>query len=240
MLALKSIYNYTIIIFYMIGANFKRLKLERLRKQGQIEQANEYLNKNVLKWSNFLIKLLKINIEMQGMENIPDETFLLVSNHQSDFDIPIVMSSLNKTLGFVAKKEMESIPFISYWMKQIECIFMDRSDIRKAVKSINEGVDKLKNGKSMSIFPEGTRSRGDKMGEFKKGSLKLAMKSNVPILPLSIDGSYKIMESNHGWMLKSSVNVKVKIMEPIYMDNLNKEDKNNIAEIVKEIIYKNK
>ena len=123
-------------------------------------------------------------------------------------------------------------------MTQINCIFMDRDNIRESVRSINEGVELLKSGHSMVIFPEGTRSKGKRVGDFKKGSMKLALKSGVPIVPVTIDGSYKLLEKNNQYNKKDRI-VRVIIDKPMYPTELSKEQQVNLAENIKQIILSN-
>ncbi|MFA6940477.1 MAG: lysophospholipid acyltransferase family protein [Clostridiaceae bacterium] len=235
---MKTIIKYIRFIFYMIGTMFKRIKYEKTAKKFGKKKAEEYLDKILLDWVKFCIRLLEIKVITIGAENIPEGNFLIVANHQGNLDIPCIMYSLNRKVGFIAKKEMENIPLISYWMKKINCVFMDRENIREAVKSINKGVDLLKAGKVLAIFPEGTRSRGNKMGEFKKGSLKLGTKAKVPILPIAINGSYKIMEESHGWIIKKG-DIKIKISKPIITENLSMEEVKELPSKIEGIIREN-
>ncbi|EKN42049.1 1-acyl-sn-glycerol-3-phosphate acyltransferase, partial [Clostridium botulinum CFSAN001627] len=122
------------------------------------------------------------------------------------------------------------------WMKEMKCVFMDRQNVRAAVKTINEGVENLKNGYSMLIFPEGTRSRGENLGEFKKGSMKLGIKAGVPIVPIAINGTYNVLEAN-GRKIKAA-DVDLIICPPIYPNELSKEEQNNLSETIKDIIQK--
>lgn len=138
-------------------------------------------------------------------------------------------------MGFIAKKELEKIKAISGWMKEIHCVFMDRSNVRESIKAINEGVENLKNGHSMVIFPEGTRSKGPSLGEFKKGSMKLAIKAEVPIVPIAIDGTYKAREGNKGNKI-TSADVKITIAKPINVKELTKEEKSNLSENIRNIL----
>ncbi len=218
---------------YMIGTGIKALKIKYLKKFKGEEAADEYTNKILVKWANFTLNTMGVKLNVIGRENLLEEPCLFVSNHQSYFDVPSIISVLGKPVGFIAKKELEGIPVISYWMKQIKCIFMDRENIREAIKSINEGIAYLNEGYSMSIFPEGTRAKNGVLGEFKKGSLKLAVKPGVPIIPITIDGTYKAFEEK-GKFRKAEANII--IHKPIYTKNLSKEDQNNIAEIVRDII----
>ncbi|MCT8977945.1 1-acyl-sn-glycerol-3-phosphate acyltransferase [Clostridium sp. CX1] len=235
---MKSFLFYLNFFTYIIKLNMKKNQFEKLKKQGNKSEIMSYLNNVVLGWASHVLSYVKADIKVVGRENIPEETCLYVANHQGFFDIPIMIHSLDKTVGFIAKKELLKFRVLTYWMEQMHCIFMDRSNMRESIKSINEGVENLKNGHNLVIFPEGTRSKGPSIGEFKKGSLKLALKSGVPIVPVAIDGSYKLREGNEKSAIKSA-EVKVTICKPIYMDELSKEEKTDLAEKVKEIIASN-
>jgi len=111
---------------------------------------------------------------------------------------------------------------------------MDRSNLRKSAAAIIEGVKIIKAGHSLVIFPEGTRSKGGPLGEFKAGSFKLATKSNAPIVPITINGSYKLMEANNNRI--KAANVELFIHPPIETKNLSKEEQEKLPTVVKEII----
>jgi 1-acyl-sn-glycerol-3-phosphate acyltransferase len=219
----------------MIGTIAKKIKLEKIKSTGNKEKAENYIYISVKKWANFILNLMNARIKLIGKENLPKVPCLFVSNHQGFFDIPIIISVLDRTVGFIAKKEITKIGLLTYWMEQINCVFIDRQNIREAVKSINKGIQILKSGQNMVIFPEGTRSKGPKVGNFKKGSLKLALKSKVPIVPIAIDGSYKLREGNKHSVLKPA-DVKITICEPIYTDNLSKEELSNLSNIIRQKI----
>lgn len=236
---MKTIFLYLEFLIYMLFTVFKKIKVENLRKKGKLEEAEEIVKSNVKNWADFIVKKVGITIEKEGLENIPDEACVFVSNHQSFFDIPVIISGLEKPVGFIAKKEILKAKILTYWMNQIHCVFIDRSNIREAVKSINKGVQNLKEGHDMLIFPEGTRSKGKEMGEFKKGSMKLATKSKAPIVPIAIEGTYKAREANEGNKIKPA-KVKLIVCPPIYSDDLTKEQKSNLADYIKEIIKKAK
>lgn len=235
---MKSFLFYLDFFTYLIFTNCKKSKLERLKKNGTKQDVENYINQIVKTWASHVLNYVGAKINVVGRENIPEGTCLYVVNHQGFFDIPIVIESLGRSVGFIAKKELLKLKVLTYWMNQIHCIFMDRSNIRESIKSINEGIDNLKNGHSMVIFPEGTRSKGPSIGEFKKGSLKLALKSGVPVVPITIDGSYKLREGNKKQKIKSA-EVKVTICEPIYTEKLSKEEQTNLAETVRGIIENN-
>ena len=146
------------------------------------------------RWGNLVIRWAGVKVDRVGMKELPqNEALLIVSNHQGAFDIPILLAGLNIPLGFVAKQELGGIPMISWWMRLSGCIFLDRENHRVQIQQIREIVDNLKEGHSMVIFPEGTRSGEAKMGEFSKGSVNIALKASVPILPVSLKESYRLM-----------------------------------------------
>lgn len=184
--------------------------------------------------SQKLIKLSDSTVNVHGLENIPEGPVLFVSNHQSNMDIAIICGFIDKPKGFIAKKELKKLPLINKWITLAGSIYLDRENPRKSMEGILEGIKTLKNGHSLVVFPEGTRSRGDKMGEFKSGSFKLATKSKVPIVPLTIDGTYRVMEANKILIKPSNINFYVH--KPIYTDKLSKEEITKLPETVEHII----
>lgn len=176
-----------------------------------------------------ILAVAGVKVDRTGTENIPDGPALFVGNHQGLFDMVITLGHLNGAKGYLAKKETSKIPMLSTWMKQLNCVFIDRGNVREALKAINQCADNLSAGKSMIIFPEGTRSRKHEMGEFKPGAFKCAIKAGVPIVPFVIDGSYKAWEDNHKI---TPATVKLKILPPIDPTKLEKEKTKEISNIV--------
>lgn len=107
-----------------------------------------------------MLKMTGARIQVIGEENVPkDRAVLYVGNHKSYFDILLTYSRVPRLTGYVAKKEMESFPILSIWMKRLHCLFLDRKDIKQGLKTILTGIDLIKNGISVCIFPEGTRNQ---------------------------------------------------------------------------------
>jgi len=186
-------------------------------------------------WARFLLLAAGIKVTVKGLENIPEkETVLFISNHQGNFDIPALFTSLKRPIGFLAKVELARIPVIHSWMPKLGCVYIDRGNPRQAVKAIQQCIEALKGGQSMVIFPEGTRSRGPVMGEFKKGSMRLAEQAGVPIVPVAINGTYRAMEANNNRIQPAEVSVTV--MPPINFEKLSKQDRDNIHNIVHDLI----
>ncbi|MBP1759616.1 MAG: 1-acyl-sn-glycerol-3-phosphate acyltransferase [Firmicutes bacterium] len=220
---------------YLIAIQPKLMRLKRFAEMGKTVEHDQLVNQTGKEWAHSLVKFAGVTVETKGEEKIPSEgAVLFVSNHQGNFDIPILLGYINKPKAFIAKIELQKLPLISTWMTHLKCVFMDRSDIRQSLKVINQAADHLKEGYSMVIFPEGTRSKSQTLGEFKAGSLKLAFKAGVPIVPVTIRGSYKIMEQN-GFIIKPA-HVEIIISDPIPTIGLTKEQAAELPEKVRGII----
>lgn len=213
------------------------LYVKIIDKQNKVEKRIKLVHKTTKLWAKSLLWVSGSKIVVEGEENIPEGPVLYVSNHQSNFDIPIFISYVDRPKAFIAKAEIAKMPMLVSWMRQMRCVFMDRKDIRQSVEAISKGIKHIKEGYSMVIFPEGTRSSNGEVQEFKAGSFRLALKSGVPVVPVVISGSNKIM--GKGSFIIKPAQVKVKILEPIYTSNLTKEEGKDIAVRVEELIKRN-
>lgn len=173
-----------------------------------------------------------VKLEVKGYENIPKDTpVLFVGNHNSFYDIIVTYPLMERPTGFVAKKEIKKVPFLSWWMYFVNCIFLDRSDPRAGLKSVLDAAGLIKKGISIFLFPEGTRSKDGNMLEFKDGGFKIATKSKCPIVPVGITGSADVFE-NHFPLIKST-KVTVTFAEPIYTADLSREETKGLSARVK-------
>lgn len=232
---LRTLLFYPCIIISLVFASIHRIRIKILTIKGDTEKRKAYIHKVTYSWARFILRVAGANVNIIGLENLPkNQTVLFVSNHQSNFDIPLLLGTINIPKGFIAKKELENWPLISTWMKYINCIFMDRDNLRKSAASIIEGINILKSGYSMVIFPEGTRSKGKPVSDFKGGSFKLATKSKCPIVPLTINGTYKLLEENHN-KIKSAY-VELIIHPAINVSDLSKDELENLPQTVHSII----
>ena len=227
-----KLFWYIYFAIFLSIASISRIKVAYLRKRDS-KAADLYAYKRVQSISNYVLKKSKTKVNIIGKENIPNEPCVFVSNHQAIFDAFLLLATIDSVTGFIAKKEIDKIPLIGKWMREIHTIYLDRSNIREGMKVIIEGAEHVKNGFNMVIFPEGTRSLSSEMGEFKKGSLKLALKAKAPVVPITIDGTYRVLEVG-----KKVRGHKITIMfhKPIYVQNLSKEEQKDISETVHAIV----
>lgn len=223
-------------ILYMIVLRLKSIKLWFIRKTKGVDAGYEYSAKVGRDWANYTInKAIEMNVTIKGKENIPERACCFIGNHTSILDIPLLMDSAGRAMGFIAKKEMLKTPVIGYWMQQYHCVPLDRENARSAIKVIQQGAENIKNGYSMCIFPEGTRSKDGKLQEFKKGSLKLATKAKAPIVPVAIDRAYRAFEIDRKF---KSIDITITFCEPIYTENLTRDEEKELAMRVRNIIEK--
>ncbi|MBL4938383.1 1-acyl-sn-glycerol-3-phosphate acyltransferase [Clostridium sp. YIM B02515] len=225
-------------IYFLIKLYIKKVKFEILKKNMTQEEIDNYAFKEVKSLAKSLVDVTGSTVKLIGEENIPEGSCVFVGNHQANYDILAMLGYVNKPIGFIAKKELMKLPGVNYWMKQIHCVFMDREDPRDSVRSIIQGVENLKKGYSMVIYPEGTRSKGPDMGEFKKGAMKLATKAGVAIVPVTINNTYEIFEAQNGKKVKAS-KVDIIFSKPIETKGLTKEEQSNLSENIKAIIQEN-
>lgn len=174
-----------------------------------------------------VLKIAGVKISVKGKENIPaDRAVLYVGNHRSYFDILVGYTTVPGLVGFVAKKEMEKIPLLSTWMRYVNCLFLDRKNLKEGLKTILEGIDQVKNGVSVWIFPEGTRNKQEDPMDllpFKEGSLKIAEKSGCPVVTVAMTGTAEIFEKHFPYIRPS--NVTIEFGKPFFPKELEPEYK---------------
>lgn len=212
--------KYVRYVIYMLIMRLKGIKRAYIEKFKGEEEAWKYAQEVFRKWTYFTINIIGMEIEVEGYDNIPDKTCVFMGNHQSILDIPVMRYSTQRTLDFVAKKELAKAPLIGYWITHVKSVTIDRDNVREGMKAINQAVNNIKDGYNFTIFPEGTRSKDGKIHEFKRGSIKIATKSKAPIVPVAIKGTSACFEDS-----KEFVPGKVKVIfgEAIETENISKE-----------------
>ncbi len=185
-----------------------------------------------------ILKTAGITVTVRGKENIPeDQAVLYVGNHRSYFDVLVGYTTVPGLMGFVAKKEMLKIPLLRSWMINVNCLFLDRENLKEGLKTILQGIEKIKSGVSIWIFPEGTRNKSEDLREllpFKEGSLKIAEKSGCPVVPVAMVGTAEAFEK-HFPMIRPS-HVTVYYGKPFYIKELEPEEKKRAGAYTRERI----
>lgn len=181
----------------------------------------------IVQWAfRVVLFLAGTKVTFIGEERVPkDQAVLYIPNHQSYFDIIITYSRCPGLTGYISKDFLEKVPLLSIWMKRLYCLFLNRTDIKAGLKTILTGIEYVKKGISICIFPEGTRNPHPEEGllPFKEGSMKIAEKTGCPIIPIAITNSQSVWEQHMPYMRKS--HVIVEYGEPIYIKDLDREQR---------------
>ena len=161
-------------------------------------------------WSRLNAFLTPMLVRVAGKSNIEKgQSYVIISNHQSLYDIFLIYGWLGIDIKWVMKKELAKIPGIGFGSKKVGHIFLDRSNTRVALESLSEAKRKLVNGTSVVIFPEGTRSKTGQIGAFKKGAFRLALDLELPILPITITGTREVLPTGTINLLPGKVNMVI-------------------------------
>lgn len=207
---------------------------KKLKATGIWEEYKPFVDKELFEWLNPVIKMAGVDFVAKGKENIPcDEPVIYTPNHSGMFDIPAIVLNTPKPPIFIAKKELSAIPFISDWMDVLDCVFVDRNNKNSARSSLHDAIEMVKNGRSIVVFPEGTRSKTGELGEFKGGAMKIAMETGAKVVPVLIEGTRERLEATGN---VTAGTVFVTFLEPIETKGLSKEDFFKMPAQIREII----
>lgn len=231
---LHTIIAFIRFIAYLIGSK-KHLKLvKQLDAQGKIAERDALVKEKIAEWTKLVIGLTGSTVEVRGIENIPQSAnFVMIGNHQGNMDIPLLLGYVPKSIAFISKIEILKVPILSDWMKYMQCVFIDRKDRRQSVEAMAKAVETVKRGYPLVIFPEGTRSRGNPVAEFKAGSFKLAYRSQAPIVPFTIDGTW------HLWEEKGQIRgapVILTFHPAVPTANLGKEEQAALPDLIRQTV----
>ncbi len=200
-------------------------------------QAADISQLRMVQWAfRVILFLCGTKVTVIGEERVPrDQAVLYIGNHKSYFDTIITYARCPRLTGYIAKSNMEKVPLLSTWMKRLHCLFINREEVREALKTILAGIDNIRNGISVCIFPEGTRNQTDAlMLPFKEGSFKIAEKTGCAIIPMAITNSAQILE-NHFPKIKAA-HVILEYGEPVYPKELDKETRKKLGAHCQDII----
>ncbi len=188
-------------------------------------------------WAKSILRVSGIKVKAKGLENLdPEKPCVFMCNHQSNFDILVLFSALPAQFRWIAKAELFRIPLFGHAMRGAGYISIERKERKKAIQSLKEAAGRIRNGVSVMIFPEGTRSPDGSIGEFKKGGFVLAYDAGVPVVPVVINGTWAIMS-------KDSLRIKpgevcLTILPAVDVANYSKAEKPKLVEDVREKIIK--
>ncbi len=188
-------------------------------------------------WGNVNLWAAGVKVSLAGVENMNSGPYILVSNHQGWFDIFAALGKLPIRFSWLAKEELFKIPVLGHAMSRAGYISIDRRDRRKAIASMNRVAEIVRQGTSVFVFPEGTRSADGVIKDFKKGVFILAVKSGQPIIPISISGSYRILPKK-SWMIHPG-QIRFSIGTPVYSSGADAQSRDSLMETVREAIRAN-
>lgn len=189
-------------------------------------------------WARSILMVSRVPVRVHGLTNIePGKSYIYMANHQSNFDIPVLLGYLPVQFRWLAKAELFKIPVFGRAMLGAGYVKIDRFNQESAFKSISEAAQRMKNGVSVMIFPEGTRSRDGNISPFKKGGFVMAVDSGVPIVPIILKGTRSIMAKSSLRINRGAV--EMQIAKPIDTTGYSRETKEDLMKQVRTVICEN-
>ncbi|MBQ6018824.1 MAG: 1-acyl-sn-glycerol-3-phosphate acyltransferase [Clostridia bacterium] len=199
-------------------------KAEKLEAQGKLDERDALMNGFADRICGKLLHSAKIDLKIEGTENIPAGTCVFVANHQSILDALVMLELVknNRPCGFIMKKEHEKIPLVRPWCTQLGCVFVDRENPREGVRALKTAEENLARGVSMVIFPEGTRTKDyPQLGAFKNGAFKVAQSGKYPIVPVVLYDAGERLEAA-GKLTGGTIHMKV--LPPITLTGTDRKE----------------
>jgi 1-acyl-sn-glycerol-3-phosphate acyltransferase len=186
-------------------------------------------------WARIVAFVVPMSVKLIGRENIdPDQSYVVVSNHQSNIDIIVLYGFLGIDFRWVMKQELRSVMGLGTACAALGHIYIDRSNHEAAIRSINEARERITGGTSVIFFPEGTRSEDGRLKQFKKGAFRFAMDTGLPILPVTVDGACDVLPARRFDLRPGRA--RLVIHKPITMDDPAATDLPVLSNRIKEII----
>ena len=223
------------LVYCLKYFNPYKKKIEAAKAAGDYEEERKNILAATSSWGPMIMDMFGCDLVVEGLENLPEEgPVVIVGNHQGYADIAAYFAAFRKfQFAFVAKKELAKIPLYGKWMPRIRSVFIERDDPRASLEAIKAGIDLIEKGFSLVIYPEGTRSKGPVPGPFMKGSLKLATKPGVPIVPVSMHGTYKMYEQTG---VIRPATIRIIVHEPIETKGLSRQEERELTDRVEKIV----
>jgi 1-acyl-sn-glycerol-3-phosphate acyltransferase len=202
---------------------------------GLFDRSGEFVIWVARRWIGGILASCGVVVHCEGLEDLDlSRPYVLMSNHQSVFDIAALVSTWPVSFRFVAKRELTWIPFFGWALAVGRHVIIDRSRRERAVASLERAAAQVRAGTNVIIFPEGTRSPSGRMGEFKSGGFHLAIQAGVPVLPIAISGTRRITPKRS--LRIESGQVRIHYGEPIPTRAMTVEDRNQLKEQVRTAI----
>ena len=233
----RTIAMFLYLFGYMIVHYGTLRRGERALAAGDTATVEQLVERHIPRWSRGILKVTGVSLRVEGLENIPKDTpCVFVGNHRSYYDIPLLLTALDKPHGILAKEELEKIPLLNRWMKLLGCVFVQRDDVRASVRALNDATAIVEGGRSFVIFPEGTRYKGEEggAGEFKAGAFRIAIKTGVPVVPVAITGARALFENNGN--LCHPGTVRIKVLPPIQTAGMSRAEQKQLPDAVRQTI----
>ncbi|WP_456274317.1 lysophospholipid acyltransferase family protein [Bacillus sp. AK031] len=206
---LRFLYVLIYMALYLIYSIPTLTKVKKLDSSMSVEEEDVIKHAMPKRWARGIIIRTGTKVKVTGNHHIPAGPVLFVSNHEGDFDIPVLLGYIEKPFGFMSKIEVKKVPIINEWMDALNCVFIDRKNKRQSILSLRECMAKLNEGHSLVIFPEGTRSKGRSVNQFKTGAFRIALEAGVPVVPINISGTADIFENQKRGLKPASVEINV-------------------------------
>ena len=207
---------------------------------GFIDKKGKLISFGIRCWSKILIFFSGVKIKIIGLENLKkDKNYIFASNHESNFDIPLIFSSINLHLVSIAKKELKKIPIFGWAMKSGQHIFIDRFNKIEALNSLKLAKNSIiKNPRSIIIFPEGTRSFDGKIKQFKKGGLSIAFDLEMDVVPIAVCGTRNVLK--RGSIFIKPCPIQLRIGKPVNINQWKNKKKIDFANYVQKKVVEMK
>lgn len=229
---IRTIFVWSCIVIATLALGILAFVTALFDRKGKVVHQYARLWGKVALWAN------GVKVKVSGLENLKGKgPYIFMSNHQGSYDIFALLGHLPFQFKWLAKKELFSIPFFGWTMAAAGYISIDRKGTRETVEAMNEAARKIREGMSVVIFPEGSRSQNGTIQPFKKGGFTLAIKSKVPIVPIAIHGSRTIMPKDR--LKISPGEIRIQLGSPIDTEKFSLKDRELLMAKVKERIGQN-
>jgi 1-acyl-sn-glycerol-3-phosphate acyltransferase len=229
---MRTIFDWFCIVVATLVLGFLALITFPFDRQGKVVHRYARL------WGKVALLANRVQVSVEGLDHLRGKgPYIFMSNHQGSYDIFALLGHLPFQFKWLAKKELFSIPLLGWAMAAAGYISIDREGTRKTVEAMNDAARKIREGMSVVIFPEGSRSPDGSIQPFKKGGFTLAIKSKVPIVPIAIHGSRDIMPKDR--LTASSGEIRMRMAPPIETQVYSMKDREFLREKVNQVISDN-